>query len=101
MGVEEMMASKQDVGLPIKIVRVKWRDSCVLHDQQFADADFSVAIMESVGFVIQEDGEKIVLAGELCENGGYARRIIVIPKENIVLKAEITHEQKKRARTAK
>lgn len=46
------------------------------------DEEFEVAVITSVGFVIQEDKEKIVLAGDLLFED--ARRIIVIPKENIV-----------------
>jgi hypothetical protein len=76
--------------MEIKIKRVKWRDSCVLRDQQTIDADFDVAIMESVGFVLQEDKKKLVLAGELLENGN-ARRIIVIPKENIIMQVGLTN----------
>lgn len=76
--------------MEIKIKRVKWRDSCVLRDQQTIDADFDVAIMESVGFVLQEDAKKLVLAGELLENGN-ARRIIVIPKENIIMQVGLTN----------
>lgn len=44
--------------------------------------DFSVCVIESVGFVIQEDKEKIVLAGDLVDDE--FRRVIVIPKENII-----------------
>ena len=44
--------------------------------------DFSVCVIESVGFVIQEDKHKIVLAGDLVDDE--YRRVIVIPKENIV-----------------
>jgi hypothetical protein len=76
--------------MEIKIKRVKWRDSCVLRDQQTIDADFDVAIMESVGFVLQEDAKKLVLAGELLENGN-ARRTIVIPKENIIMQVGLTN----------
>lgn len=76
--------------MEIEIKRVKWRDSCVLRDQQTIDADFDVAIMESVGFLIQEDKKKLVLAGELLENGN-ARRIIVIPKENIIMQVGLTN----------
>ena len=87
----------KEISYTVKFIRVKWRDSCILHDQQFIDADFSVAIMESVGFLLQEDDTKIVLAGELLESG-YARRIIVIPKENIVMQAENTGWKKRAAK---
>jgi hypothetical protein len=87
----------KEISYTVKFIRVKWRDSCILHDQQLVDADFSVAIMESVGFLLQEDDTKIVLAGELLETG-YARRIIVIPKENIVMQAENTGWKKRAAK---
>ena len=89
----EMPLSKE-TEFEVKIVRVKWRDSCILHDQQRIDADFDIAMMESIGFLLRQDDTKIVLAGEILENG-HARRIIVIPKENIVMQAEITNGGKK------
>jgi hypothetical protein len=63
------------------IKKVKWRDSR-LHIQQEPPQEWSVCIIESVGYLIQEDKDKVVLAGDLIE--GEYRRVIVIPTENIV-----------------
>lgn len=91
------MSLVREIRLDIKMVRVKWRDSMILHDQQEVDADFDVAIMDSIGFLLKEDDTKLVLAGELLENAT-ARRIIVIPKENLIRKADVhlKEEVKKR-----
>jgi hypothetical protein len=72
--------------MKVKMVRVRWTDSCVYHDAQILDADFHVAIMESVGFVLQDTDEHLTLAGELMTDGtenAMGRRIITIPRENI------------------
>ena len=65
----------------MKIRKVKWRDS-QMYIQQEPMQDFQVSILESVGFVIQEDKTKIVLAGDLVDKD--FRRVIIIPKENII-----------------
>jgi hypothetical protein len=72
--------------MKVKMVRVRWTDSCIYHDAQRLDADFHVAIMESVGFVLRDTNEYLALAGELMTDGtenAMGRRVIVIPKENI------------------
>jgi hypothetical protein len=61
---------------------IKWRDSTMHLTQESKDTDWSVCVIESVGFVIHEDKEKIVLAGDLVDDD--VRRVIVIPKENII-----------------
>lgn len=50
--------------------------------QEPRNAEWELQIITSVGFVIHEDKEKIVLAGDLL--GEDVRRAIVIPKENII-----------------
>jgi len=64
-----------------KVKKIKWRDSRMYMVQE-PQQDFEVCVIESVGFVIQEDKTKIVLAGDLVD--GEFRRVIVIPKENII-----------------
>ncbi len=46
------------------------------------ETDFDVCIIESVGFLLKETKDKIILAGDIVD--GDVRRVIVIPKENIV-----------------
>lgn len=65
-----------------KIVRVSWRDSRLYIRQCEKDDDFAYCVLFSVGFVIQEDKEQIVLSGDLVD--GDVRRVIVIPRENII-----------------
>lgn len=65
-----------------KIKRIKWRDSNMFITQEARNTDWKVAVIESVGFVIREDKDNIVLAGDLLDED--VRRVIVIPKENII-----------------
>jgi hypothetical protein len=66
-----------------------------VHQEPRDCEDFGVAIVESVGFVILENAEKIVLAGDLIDDD--VRRVIVIPKENIeVLKPRMAAGRKKK-----
>ncbi len=66
----------------MKTKTIKWRDSRMFITQCERDDDFSVCEITSVGFVIEEDNDKIVLAGDLVDDD--LRRVIVIPKENII-----------------
>lgn len=70
------------------LVKIKWRDSRMYMTQCFADDEFAVCEIESVGYVVQEDKKQIVLAGDLVD--GDVRRVIVIPKENIINKQKIS-----------
>lgn len=66
-----------------KLVNIKWRDSRMYISQMDKDDDFTVAIICSTGFVVSEDKKQIVIAGDVLEDGD-VRRVIVIPKENII-----------------
>lgn len=65
-----------------KIREVKWRDSRMHISQEYKDTDWGVCVISSVGYVIKETKDYIVLAGDLVDED--VRRAIVIPKENIV-----------------
>jgi hypothetical protein len=65
-----------------KIRTIKWRDSRMYIQQEVNDGVWSVCEITSIGFVIHEDKDKIVLAGDFV--GEDVRRVIVIPKENII-----------------
>ena len=65
----------------MKIKSVKWRDSN-LYITQTDGEDLNVAILESVGYVVEDTKDKLVLAGDLVD--GEYRRVIVIPRENIL-----------------
>jgi hypothetical protein len=66
----------------MKITRVRWRDSRMYITQESRDADFDVTVIENIGFVLEESRDHIVLAGNLVD--GDVRRVIVIPRENIL-----------------
>lgn len=69
----------------MKILHVKWRDSCFQFQQQtMEDAkDFTVSIMESVGFLVHEDSDRIALAGDFVD-GSDVRQVTSIPQENVI-----------------
>lgn len=46
------------------------------------DYEFTVCLIESVGFLVEETSEVYVLAGDLVDED--IRRTLVIPKENVV-----------------
>lgn len=66
----------------MNIRKVKWRDSRMYITQTTKDENWSVCEIESVGFLIKETKDYIVLAGDILEED--IRRTIVIPKENII-----------------
>lgn len=66
----------------MKIRKVKWRDSRMYINQIEKESTFEIAILTSVGFVIKDTKDFLVLAGDLLEDD--IRRTIVIPKENII-----------------
>jgi len=66
-----------------KLKSIRWRDSRIYMTQQDKEDKFDVSIICSVGYVVSEDKKQIVLAGDVIDDGDI-RRVIVIPKENIV-----------------
>ena len=66
----------------LKVKQVRWRDSKLYITQEEKEIDWSICIIESIGFLVKEDKDKIVLAGDIVE--GDVRRVIVIPRENIM-----------------
>jgi hypothetical protein len=61
---------------------VEWRDSTLHITQEPIDTKWEVQIITSIGFVVYEDKKIIVLAGDTLNED--VRRVIVIPKENII-----------------
>ena len=59
---------------------IKWRDSNIINEQ--TDEIPEVAIIESVGHLVEESGDRITLARDKI--GLEYRGIISIPKENIL-----------------
>ena len=64
-------------------ITVIWRDSNMYITQMNIDDEFEIAEITSIGQLITVDKDKIVLAGDLLANGE-VRRVIVIPRENII-----------------
>ena len=65
----------------MKIYRVAWRDSNIYYEQWDVKWEYNVAEIITVGVKLDEDVQKIVLAWDIID--WEARRVIVIPKENI------------------
>lgn len=67
-----------------KFVHIRWRDSKMYLTQCHKDDKMEVSTIISCGYIVSEDKEKIVLAGDVVDDPGDIRRVIVIPKENII-----------------
>lgn len=66
-----------------KLKTVRWRDSSMYITQVSKEHNFEVETIISTGFLVKETKDKIILAGDVLTNGD-VRRVIVIPKENII-----------------
>jgi hypothetical protein len=66
----------------MEIKTVVWRDSNMYLTQCSKDDDFDIETITSIGFVVKETDALICLAGDALGND--VRRVICIPKENIV-----------------
>ena len=72
----------------MNIYQITWRDSRrYVYQLDHTIEDFSVCQIQTIGFFVEEDKEKIVLAQDLIDDE--VRGVIVIPKENIVKKRVI------------
>ncbi len=71
-----------------KIYHITWRDSRrYVYQLDQTKEDFSVCEIDTIGFFVEEDKEKIVLTQDLIDDE--VRGVIVIPKENIIKKRVI------------
>jgi hypothetical protein len=70
----------------VKIIWVKWRDSHFLFDQHSIDyaKEHKVAIFETVGHLVFEDADRLVVAGDLLPRDNEVRNVTAIPRENVV-----------------
>ena len=53
----------------MKIVRVEWRDSNTLHGWQYGEQETELAKCETIGFLIKEDDDKLVVAQTVSSYG--------------------------------
>ena len=68
----------------MKICEIIWRDSCMYITQEPKTRDWKYETISSVGYLLEENDKQIVIAGDSLEIENEVRRVIVIPKENIV-----------------
>ena len=66
-----------------KLKQVRWRDSRMYITQCNKEDKFDVATICSVGYVVKDTKDSIVLAGDVLDDGDI-RRVIIIPKENSI-----------------
>lgn len=65
-----------------KIYKIKWRDSAIYDTQGENDYPFEVSIFESIGFVLRENKNDIVIARDILKKE--SRGVLIIPRENIL-----------------
>lgn len=78
-----------------KLIWVRWRDSNYVfgqHSVKWAMEEHKAAIFETVGHLIMEDSDRLVIAGDYLPIDEEVRCITAIPKENIVEQKEIIQE---------
>lgn len=61
---------------------ITWIDSNIFPEQQSIDGEFETAKIISVGFLVKEDDDCIVIASDLI--GKDIRRVLIIPKINVL-----------------
>lgn len=76
----------------MKTVIVKWRDSNIFNEQWGEDEEeFEVSEITSIGFLIKDEKDRIVIAREKV--GEDWRGIIAIPRENIISLDSINNQK--------
>ncbi len=77
-----------------KMVWVKWHDSHYLFDQHSIEAakEHKVAIFETVGHLVSQDSDRLIVALDLLPASDEVRGVMAIPVENIVKKKIINLE---------
>lgn len=73
------MAEKSTNGIKMRKVLVTWLDSNTLHGWQYGEYDTNLPHCESIGFVKQDDFEKLVLVQSTSDYGAHMN-VTVIPK---------------------
>lgn len=70
----------------MKIIEVTWRDSNQYITQSGKEDNFEVSVITSVGYLVKEQKDFIVITRDDMGQDDDVRGILVIPKENIVKK---------------
>lgn len=68
----------------MKIVKLKVKDLAFYHNEKHYMTGFDYSVMEIVGFLVEENEHKIVLAQQWFEDGQEVRHTTAIPKECII-----------------
>ncbi|HKS27814.1 MAG TPA: hypothetical protein VJS44_08345 [Pyrinomonadaceae bacterium] len=70
----------------MKIIWLRWRDSQYQFSQQSLEEaiESKVAILETVGHLVSEDSDRVVVAGDWLASEKDVRCVTAIPVENIV-----------------
>jgi hypothetical protein len=70
---------------------ITWRDSRLYIQQENNDGMWDVCEIESIGFIIFEDKKCVALAGDMLDSKEKVRRVLVIPKENIIKRKKLVN----------
>ena len=70
----------------MKKIAILWRDSNQELYQRSVDDLLEVEVIKTIGWLIQEDEDSIVIARDLLNDNKDCRGMITIPKENILHK---------------
>lgn len=74
------------------IYKITWRDSQIINEQGANNYNFQVAIIESVGFLLKEDSDKIVITRDLMDEDE-SRGVLIIPLEAITGRLKLKGEE--------
>ncbi len=72
------------------IVKILWRDSAMYNSQGDSDYPFEVSLFTSIGFILRENKDSIVIARDIIRDE--SRGVLIIPRENIVKVKKIKME---------
>lgn len=61
----------------MKKIVAKWWDSNILHDWQVGEYKAELALCETMGYIVEETGEKLVLAQTISAFGAHMGVIII------------------------
>lgn len=75
----------------MKIVYLEWEDACSRHDWVSEDHDYKTMSVKSIGWVVKEDKDKIVISTSFTTDKDFADPII-IPKKWISSRKNLTKD---------
>ena len=83
-----------------RMVLVTWRDSCIIDDYENGKDAWPYTLLWTMGFVLRDDAEGVVIAMETedRETAERGRHVASIPRENIISVKELIAEEESRVK---